>query len=208
MKYEDLDRKGKAEYIWDYYKIHIIAGLIVLIFVLSILNTLVFNRERDVALDITIRGMMLDVSYPTETDEESVDESLAKLLDIDEDEYRVLIDFLAMDENLDPNMRMAYEAKFMAKFPADQIDVLIINDEYLLRLKDEIPVESLSGFDGLGDDLKVYAKDGDLIGIRLEAFETLSEVIVENRDKYSVFIYDESIHKDLARELFKKDVRR
>ncbi len=208
MKYEDLDRNGKIEYIWDYYKIPIIAVVIGLIFIFSILNTLLFNREKDVALDITIRGMMMDVSSPTQGAEEILDEDLAKLLEIDSDEYRVLIDFLAIDENLDPNMRMAYEAKFMAKFPAEQIDVLVMHDDYLPRLKEEIPVEVLSGFDSLDDGLKVYVKEDRLIGIRLEAFETLAEAIEENRDKYSVFIYDESGHKDLAKELFEKDIKR
>ncbi len=205
MKYQDLDRKGKIEYIFDYYKIHIIAGIILLVVIYNILNTLVFNREKEIALDIVVRGGFFDY---IEMEADVLKDELGTLIEIDKDREQVTIENLPIRDYSNPSFQMAYETKFMAKASSADLDIIIIDETFVPVAKENeifMPIEIV-------DDLSkedLYFDD-ELVGINLKRFDKLSRLInfdVARGHEYYVCIFANTKNVDNAKKLIMEDFK-
>ncbi len=205
MKYQDLDRKDKIEYILDYYKIHIIAGILLLILIYNILNTLVFNPEKKVSLDIVVRGGNFDF---IEMEADVLKDELATLIELDSKKEQVSIENLPIREYSNPSFRMAYESKFMAKASNDDLDIIIIDETYIPVAKENEILMPIEIVDDL-DKQDLYFGD-KLVGINIKRFDKLSRLInfdVASGHEYYVCVFADTKNLDNVNSLLGLDFK-
>lgn len=119
-KVKDMPLSGKIGYIWDYYKLPIIIGIFVVIFIAVFVKDLISNNK-PVYLDAVALNTILDYDYDSD-----MATDMAKYAGIDPKEYRVVID-TSMQIDLERNTQigMASEQKMLALFTAGEIDVMM-----------------------------------------------------------------------------------
>ncbi len=119
-KVKDMPLSGKISYIWDYYKLPIIIGIFVIIFIAVFIQDWIGNNK-PVYLDAVALNTILDYDYDSD-----MATDLAKYAGIDPKEYRVVID-TSMQIDLERNTQigMASEQKMLALFTAGEIDVMM-----------------------------------------------------------------------------------
>lgn len=119
-KVKDMPLSGKIGYIWDYYKLPIIIGIFVFIFIIVFIKDWIGN-SKPVYLDAVALNTILDYDYDSD-----MATDLANYAGIDPKEYRVVID-TSMQIDLERNTQigMASEQKMLALFTAGEIDVMM-----------------------------------------------------------------------------------
>lgn len=121
-----MSLKGKLAYFWDYYKIHTLVAVCLLIVVISVIHQLVTNK--DYALYVTAINTGT-TGYEDETAGKWADE-FGEYAQIDTDEYQVLIDAtMVLSESADPQIRMANQQKLVAMMQTGAIHALIAETE-------------------------------------------------------------------------------
>ena len=125
-KLKDMPFKKKAEYIWEYYKFHIIGTVAAIIFICVFIRDWRENRK-PVYLDMIV--MNSDIAY---TEDNPVRDDFIKYADIDMDVYNLSIDtsFVMSDSGMD-QMSLANSEKLMAMFAAGTIDLLLGPDDLI-----------------------------------------------------------------------------
>ena len=127
-KLKEMNFREKREYIWEYYKIHIVVGILALILIGSLINTWFINPPKDCVLFIAW-------SSGFETDEHM--DALSKIFeekisDNPDRETVIISSFIAPPD--DPSMIMAAANRLIAMLSAGEIDVFILDrqgiDEY------------------------------------------------------------------------------
>ncbi|NMA83464.1 MAG: hypothetical protein GX962_06330, partial [Epulopiscium sp.] len=58
---KNMTFKEKVDHIWEYYRIHILVSAMVLFFVGSMLNHLVFNPPKDAGIYVAFLGRFMDM---------------------------------------------------------------------------------------------------------------------------------------------------
>jgi len=125
-KLREMNFKSKLEYIWEYYKIHIVFIIIALFIIFSLLNTWVFNPAPDTALFISWnRGYV-----PDEQIDRLKDYLEERLVEEDVREEVVVSPFFFTGD--DPVSIMADIQRTTAMLAAGMID-LFITDQALLE---------------------------------------------------------------------------
>ena len=118
-KLKEMDFTEKRQYIWEYYKLHIIALLFVTIMTGSLLNTLIFNPPRQDYLYFVWIGPPV-TSF--------VLEDFANEFDIiveDPERYIVRATNYTL-ESLDPQMMMALQTRFVAQMQMGGLDLFML----------------------------------------------------------------------------------
>ncbi len=119
-KVKDRPLSGKIKYIWDYYKIHIIVGIFVVIFLAVFVKDWI-NNSKPVYLNVVALNTVLD--YNSDFDPEA---DLAAYAGIDPEEERVVFDTsMRIDLESNTQIGMASEQKILALFTAEEIDVMM-----------------------------------------------------------------------------------
>lgn len=129
IKLKDMPFRKKAAYIWDYYKIHIIVAIAVIIFVITFVHDYRINK-RPLYLDAIIINS--DVAYDAVN---YFKEDYIKYSDVDTDTYNLAIDTgIIISEDSYDQMTTANIQKVMAMYAAGDLDVVIapdtLTDEY------------------------------------------------------------------------------
>ena len=120
-KLRQMSFKQKAEYIWEYYKIHIIGIGIFVILISLLLNAWVCNPRPNTVLFIAwSAGYITDEQISTLTD--AVNERL-----IDDDKNETAEISLLLTNNADPASMMAYTTRLIAMLTMGEIDIFILN---------------------------------------------------------------------------------
>jgi len=123
-KIREMPFKKKCEYIWDYYKFHIIAGILILALIGSVINSIVNPRPQNVlfiawstgfATDEQLTGLTSIMQY--EIIEEKANESIEITL------------FHTMSD--DPSLNSANIQRLAAMIAAGMIDVFILDSEMI-----------------------------------------------------------------------------
>ncbi len=192
-----LKGKQKREYIWDYYKLHIIGGIIGLIIIGSLLNMYVFNPPAEIAFDITMMVPNMDA----EVKDAYVETLNALILDPDANET-VEIEYVGSSVSSDANVVMAIQTKMMAKAQLQALDVVVMDDRYYSLLSDEGGLTDLEPL--LSGDLKERLGDallGDAIMVddmpNVQALLGYKPADAEFGSIY-IGIMDNSLRKDKA----------
>lgn len=125
MTFGEMTFQEKKEHIWEYYKIHMIMTAGVLLLIGSLLNIYLFNPAPDVMLDLTVR---IEQKYYITEYQESLKAALIDEMVMDPESQTIMLELLATDAAMDPNSRMATEAKFMGKAELRELDIFIIDE--------------------------------------------------------------------------------
>lgn len=167
--FKELNNQEKKEYIIEYYKFHILGGLVVLIILFSLLNHYVFNPPKQVIVDVTITAPYADPAGIEELQAEvkkAVEEKTANKTG--------LLEILYFSEKNDPQMQMAMTAKLMGKASTGELDILILDQEHLdyfienevlLPLSDYLTAAEQTEY--AGGELINGSKDGNKIAVAL-----------------------------------------
>lgn len=130
--FKDLSRKEKREFIWDYYKIHIIAGILGLLALGWFVNHYFINPPAEVALDITV----FSDNYNSEKGTELEEQLNQAILDASKNET-VMIDYINIGESVDPAMRQAAVVKMAAKASIGEFDLMLFQGDFYRNYDNE-----------------------------------------------------------------------
>lgn len=185
-KLSQMSRQDKLWYIWEYYKLHIAAVIVIIIFAASI-GTTIYNNRFDNALYI----MVLNDKSGGESHTDDLSNSLADYLDLGKNE-QVMIDnslFVSYGDNTS-EMGYASLAKITALIATKDLDVMIADTASMdhfgalgayANLKNELPEDLYqlvkdhlyytTGSDGVSYPCAVSLEDtpfGSISGIKLD----------------------------------------
>lgn len=158
-----MSRKEKIEYIWDYYKIHIIATLIAIVAVSSFVYSYVTKVEY--VFNLTILCNDMDENARVNLEKQITNYVVGK----GEKRKRAAVEVMPITDtgNSSP-MTAQYMQKFMVKLAAGEIDLVIFDrsmletytkQEALVKLDDIVNDKSVQG---VSDNTKgVYAVEAD-----------------------------------------------
>jgi len=159
-KLREMTFKSKLEYIWEYYKFHIIIFLVLIFVLFSMLNIWVFNPNPESALFIS-----WNAGFVTDEQEDKLREFLEeRLIEEGVNEEVVVAQFFF--GNPDPSIDMAGLQRTVAMIAAGMIDIFIV-DEDLLNTYTE--TEYLQPLDSFLD--KIMSIDPD-------AYERIKENVI------------------------------
>ena len=184
-----MSKQKKAEYIWEYYKLHIIGTLAVLCIIISIIHSQI--TKPDYIFNLTMLGNIVDTNKTT-----NLETQLTKVVVKDgstRKQARVSTMPLDGKKNADPQTTGQYMQKFIAEISVGELDVVILNKtlfetfskgDMFLRL-DNISGLNLASLKGekiyaTGSDKKnaVYAIDAkDIVMFKDMGFDTKDKVI-------------------------------
>lgn len=186
-KFKELKRKEKVEYIWEYYKLHILAGIFILIVIGSFLNIWIFNPAPKSAVSINFVGSSI---FTDNT--ESLEKELNSIIVTEEmGNKKVFINTYIFGMK-DPQMQMATQTKFIANISARELDVLILDKEQfdsLVLQGSMLPLDQVFSEDELGkltDRLLKGKSEEDtneqIYGIDITDNEKIKTVMVGDSD--------------------------
>ncbi|MCL2699012.1 MAG: hypothetical protein FWE68_01740 [Defluviitaleaceae bacterium] len=171
-KFKNMSRRELAEYVWDYYKLPIIAALFVIIVTGSLVNTFLVNPQKKPYIGLAVYGEFVD--------RDSIDAlgalfTTALVPEELQSGWEAVVNNFYMDGN--PQIAMAMSSKFAALMMMGEIDILIasreqfyemISGEVLLPLDSLLPPEWADiAVMGLGIDITGGKALADC-GIRLD----------------------------------------
>ena len=123
-KLKQMDFTEKRQYIWEYYKLHIIAFLIVAFMAGSLMNTLIFNPPRQEYLYFVWAGPPV-----TSFTLDDFAEELGVIVG-NPDRYVVRATNYSF-VGLDPQMAMGLQARFVAQLQQQSLDLFMLSKEEL-----------------------------------------------------------------------------
>ena len=184
-----MTRKKKAEYIWDYYKLHIIGTLAVICIVISSIHSQI--TKPDYVFTLTMLGNITDTNKIT-----NLETLLTKVVVKDgSSRKQARVETMPLDGSKisDPQTTGDYMQKFIAEISVGELDVVVLNktmfktfakEDMFLRL-DNISGLNLASLKGaklsaMGSDKKntVYAIDAkNVVILKNLGFDTKDKVI-------------------------------
>lgn len=124
-KFNELTRSQKIEHIGEYYKFHIIGGVIGLLFIFWMLNHYIFNPPAALTMDVSLFG-----SYANYEENIALEEALnAYVIDEGVNE-KTMVEFFPIREDLDPQTQQATVSKMVAKATIGEFDIMIFGNPY------------------------------------------------------------------------------
>ncbi|GAA0181224.1 hypothetical protein SH2C18_37840 [Clostridium sediminicola] len=161
-----MTKKQKREYIWDYYKLHIIGSLIVIIVVGSFIHNMITAKEYE--FNVSVIGGYLSADEINEIDEEIT----SLIYGENENKKIAYVDYYSLTKKQNNNMlEMDYNMvqKFMAKIATQQVDVILMHKEIFKQYEPKEFFFDLGEIDNLDlNGVKLVEKDGKIFGVYLE----------------------------------------
>ena len=157
MAFKQLTRKEKVEFIWDYYKLHIIGAAVALFFIGSLLNHYIFNPPKPDYVVTAFYGIPVFNAQADQYDE-ALNVWISTLSPGEKSQSHIFSGSDTMDM-----YTMAEAQKFMALIAAGELDIMILNRENYAAFREEglfdasmdaIPLEDVAFFDALGIDVQ------------------------------------------------------
>ncbi|ERI94422.1 hypothetical protein HMPREF1982_01058 [Clostridiales bacterium oral taxon 876 str. F0540] len=159
-----MNRKEKIEYIWDYYKIHIIATLIAIFALSSFIYSYVTKVEY--VFNLTILCNEMDESTRANLEKQITNYVVLK----GEKRKQAVVEVMPITDTSNPSpMTAQYMQKFMAKLAAGEIDLVIFDksmietytkQEALLKLDDIVNDSAKGGYTVSADNIKILKDAG------------------------------------------------
>lgn len=135
MTFKELDNKKKMEHIWEYYRWHIIGGIIGIVLLVSLIATMLKPKPPVFAADLIITGKMV-------VDETKLEETQANF----HETMNVGVMTMINDWGKIDQMTMANEQLLMLKFQVKECDVLATS---LLKYEKFMAIEDFEAFAAL-----------------------------------------------------------
>ncbi|MDE4542026.1 ABC transporter substrate-binding protein [Thermoanaerobacterium sp. R66] len=127
---KDMTFKEKVEYIWDYYKIHIIVGIIVVAIVASFVNSILTNKNY--VFDFSMIGTSINFDK-----EMNFQNTITKeLLGTDKGKNQALVEFYMLTKGSDGKFQLDPTSvqKLMVKISAEEVDVIALDKDNFYAL--------------------------------------------------------------------------
>jgi hypothetical protein len=175
---KSMSRKEKVEYIWDYYKIHIIIGAVILIIIGSTIYSQLTKIEQ--VFNLTYIGTSVD-----ENKRIDFEKKLTHFIVKDDKKKQAFIGNIPLDILADGNktFQPQYIQKLMAQVAVGEIDIMLIdknvdksffNSDMFLRL------DNIKGVDL--EKLKYDISDAGVYIINVEDSKILQEEGINTKD--------------------------
>jgi len=121
--FRNMTTKEKVEYIWDYYKVHIIVSILVIYLLVSFTSSII-NRK-DYVLNIALIGKYMDFDRQSEFSKKVTKE----LIGDPSGKKQASIDFYRFVKGPNGNFTLdpASTQKLMARMGAQDIDVIVLD---------------------------------------------------------------------------------
>ena len=171
---ENKPFKEKLDYIWYYYKIHILAILVLLFFVISFISAQI--GKKDTYCNITYIGNSIDVQELVPVKD--------KLNDIvlNNDKHTVInFDSIFTDEK--SSGKLAMDQKLQVNIAAKQIDIALVNKDFFEK---NFPYEMFLNLESLNGFSTLPLSNHDLI-----------KNTNDNNGTYGISVKNSSILKDI-----------
>lgn len=150
-----MSTKEKIEYIWEYYKFHIIGTIAAIILLFSLISNI--GEKKEVYLNMTILGRGINTEGIVQ-----LQEQLTKKLVKDVAEEEVFIQTLNYDKSSkDESSRVGIQ-KFSAEISTGSIDLLIVDKELFEEISSQQGLLALNDFKGF-DKLNLTLTTGDKV---------------------------------------------
>lgn len=202
VNFKSMSRKEKLEYIWDYYKIHILSTLFVLFLIVSFIHGQI--TKVDYVANLTIVGGITNDSKRVESEK-----AITALVVKDGDKKKqALIDVIPIlnAENPEPQLLQ----KFTVRMATKEIDVVVLDKsmfDTLMKQEAFLKLDKINGLDlnAIQND-KIKATDNQnntgIYAISAENVKVLQDMGLNTKNKV-VAIMSTSQHKDSAILIFK-----
>jgi hypothetical protein len=125
-KIKDFSFAGKCSYIWDYYKVPIIASVIVILFAVLLIKDVVLNSRPTYLYTCILNSNYTyetDTTIPIEYTNYAAIDTEAQILTFD---YSMHIDPEGFDQSA-----IGYQQKLLALLSSNEVDVIIGNEEII-----------------------------------------------------------------------------
>ncbi|SNX52715.1 ABC transporter substrate-binding protein [Thermoanaerobacterium sp. RBIITD] len=123
---KDMTFKEKIDYIWDYYKIHMIVGTVVLILVISFINSAI--NSKDYVFDFSMLGTTINL------DKQSSFEYIVtkELLGTNPGKKQALVEFYMLSKGNNGKLQLDPPStqKLMVKIAAGEVSVMALDRDY------------------------------------------------------------------------------
>ncbi|MBW9171275.1 hypothetical protein [Clostridium estertheticum] len=184
-----MSKHKKAEYIWEYYKFHIIGALAAICIIISIIHSQI--TKPDYVFNLTMISNIADTNKVT-----NLESLLTKVVVKDgSTRKKAIVSSMPIDTSKNANLQTTsqYMQKLTAEVSVGELDVIILDktmfesfakQDMFLRLDNisELNLDSLKGekIHAIGSDKKndVYAIDAkDITLLKKLGFDTKNKVI-------------------------------
>ena len=206
IDFKSMRKKEKAEYIWDYYRLHIIGALAAIL----IIGSLVYSQvtKIDYVFNLTMIGNEIDESKITD-----LEKQISSLV-IKEGEKRkqAIVDIMPSDgSNNVSGLSSQYMQKFIAETSAGEIDVVVLDKSMLetLAKHDEFSrLDNIAQLDlaAIKDEkIEAYGRDNNkaVYAVNAESIKILKDMGFDTRNKV-IAIMNSSKQKDKAALVLKR----
>lgn len=188
QKLKDMNTKQKLEFIWDYYKFHIIGTIVIIAIITSFTVDIMNNKET--VLNMTFLGDYMD----SDLRETLQNKATSQLVKDNQNKKQILIDFLIKKNDMKDEYSMASVQKLQASIAAKDIDILVLNKSDFQIYANQgtfMKLSQLPNFSQLDiqekDLLNFQVKDVDskpeAYGINIENLAILKELKYDPKDK-------------------------
>ena len=182
---KDMNRKQKIDYIWDYYKVHIIVGLIVIIFSGIFISESI--NKKNYVFNFTIVGNCIDTSKQEKLEKEATKLLVGKT----DSKDQVLFDFIYQNKKDDGTLELdsAMQQKLIIRTAVGEIDAAVLDENLFRQFAAQGAVLKLDGLNGLepGNMEKVKTKGGsgveETYGIRADSIQKLKNISYDSQGK-------------------------
>ncbi|GKX31997.1 hypothetical protein SH1V18_44770 [Vallitalea longa] len=201
QKFQELSRKEKVDYIWEYYKLHIIGGIIVIGIIASFLNIWVFNPPPKPAVSVNFMSTNIMTNVTEELEKELDDLIVTEEMG----NKKVFVNTFVLGSP-DPQMEMATQTKFAASVQAQELDVMIMDKdkfEELAKQGNMLPLEEIlaqQDLDMLSEKLISLKSEEDnkekIYGIDVSDNDKINEIMVGDSPKVmSIIVNSQKLGK-------------
>ncbi|MCR2820942.1 hypothetical protein [Lederbergia panacisoli] len=180
----DMSTSEKAKYIWEYYKLFIIGGIVLVILVASMVHSIATKKE--VVLNVVIMAGIYDPEYKDKFQETLYQDFLT---DEERDKSNIVIQTLkSSSDALDMQVGVDMQ-KMAAELSAGYIDFFIVDKDFYDNMNDQNQLMSFQKTSGITEwpiqeEQLYFSKENkeEITGINISAFPILKG-IVPNEEK-------------------------
>ncbi|MCJ8006044.1 hypothetical protein ACFFF5_05075 [Lederbergia wuyishanensis] len=174
----------KVKYIWEYYKFFIIGGIILVVLIFSMVNSIVNKKE--VVLNVVVMTGLYDPEYIDQLKNKLYEEFLTEE---ERDKSNIVIQTInSSSDQLDMKMGADMQ-KMAAELSAGYIDFFIVDKEFFDNMNDQNQLMSFQKTSGINDwpipsDHLHFSKENseDITGIDISTLN-LFKGMVKDEDK-------------------------
>jgi len=141
-----MSKKKKVEYIWEYYKLHIIGVLVVICIIASLVHGQI--TKVDYVFNLTMLGNTVDTNKMTD-----LETQLTKIVVSNGDKKKAATIgnmSLGGSNSSDPTMSSQYMQKFVAQLSVGELDVVILDKDLFESFAKQnmfLRLDKISGLD-------------------------------------------------------------